>query len=283
MTRPLILASKREMSAWADARRAEGRTIGFIPTMGALHAGHLSLVERASQEADALVVSIFVNPTQFGPGEDYDNYPRTLDSDLEALSAFPVAVVFAPAAREMYADRLTTVHVDGLTERLCGASRPGHFDGVTTVVTKLLNIVKPHLAVFGQKDYQQLATIRKMVIDLDIDCRVVGAPTVREPDGLAMSSRNAYLAPEERRQAPVIREALLDAARQAAVLTPREIEARTREAIEARGGRVDYLTCLDAFTLTDVSDFSRPVVLATAVFFGKTRLIDNIVIDEPTT
>ncbi|MBU1535617.1 pantoate--beta-alanine ligase [Myxococcota bacterium] len=279
---PPVITSKKEMATWSESKRSLGLTVGFVPTMGALHQGHLALVELAARKSDIVVVSIFVNPAQFGPSEDYESYPRTLTTDLEALASHSVAVVFAPNAAEMYEDRLTTIHVSGITEPLCGASRPGHFDGVTTVVAKLLNIVRPHLAVFGEKDYQQLATVRKMVKDLDMDCLIVGAPTVREPDGLAMSSRNTYLSPLERAQAPVIRRALLQAQELAGTNTPEQVERMTRETITRGGGRVDYCSCLNALTLSAVTDFSSPVVLATTVFFGKTRLIDNIVINEKT-
>jgi pantoate--beta-alanine ligase len=204
-TGPRIVREIRELQRWADGERASGRRIALVPTMGALHEGHLSLVRRARACADRVVASVFVNPTQFGPGEDFDRYPRDLDGDAAKLGRSGCDVVFAPSAGEMYPDGdCTWVEVEGLTDGLCGRDRPGHFRGVTTVVTRLLNAAKPHIAVFGEKDYQQLVVVRRLVRDLHIDVDIVAAPTVREPDGVAMSSRNALL--ERSHRAPARRE-----------------------------------------------------------------------------
>jgi len=202
--------TKAQVRAAVAAARSEGRVIGLVPTMGALHAGHLALVERSVAECGFTVVSVFVNPTQFGPGEDLERYPRTLQADVQLCQQAGADLVFAPSADEMYAaDAATTVHVARLTEGLCGAFRPGHFDGVTTVVCKLLNIAQPDRAYFGEKDYQQLVVVRRMVADLDLPVEVISVPTVREADGLAMSSRNRYLTPEQRAVAPALHRALL--------------------------------------------------------------------------
>ncbi|HID10262.1 MAG TPA: pantoate--beta-alanine ligase, partial [Candidatus Latescibacteria bacterium] len=202
----------RDMQAWSDEVRARGERIGFVPTMGYLHEGHLSLVRLAKERSDRIVVSIFVNPIQFGPQEDYNRYPRDLKRDLRVLRDLGVDAAFVPSVEEMYPEGFCTyVHVEGLTEGLCGAFRPGHFRGVTTVVTKLFLAVRPHVAAFGQKDAQQAFVIKRMVRDLNMDVEIVVGPTVREEDGLAMSSRNMYLSPDERRQATVLYRALMRA------------------------------------------------------------------------
>jgi len=221
-----------------------------VPTMGSLHEGHYALIDAARRECDFVVVSIFVNPTQFGPGEDYERYPRPLEADLAGCESHGVDAVFAPSADAMYAPGFaTTVHVEGLTTGLCGRSRPGHFDGVTTVVAKLLNIVLPDVAYFGAKDYQQAAVVRRMAADLNMPLRVEVCPTVREADGLAMSSRNAYLTAEEARRAPL--------------------------------GRIDYVEIVDPDSLQNVQTIDGPVVAALAVRFPSARLIDNMRIDPP--
>ncbi len=271
--------------------RAANRRIALVPTMGALHEGHLALVEQAGREADVVMVSIFVNPTQFGPDEDYGAYPRTLQADEETLRSQGVAThVFAPTAQEMYPDgpatQRTTVIVDQLTDTLCGAYRSGHFDGVTTVVSMLLHIAQPHVAVFGQKDAQQLAVIRRMVRDLHLPVDIVAVPTVREADGLARSSRNAYLSPEERAQAPVLYKALTAAAE-----AVREGELQVRPLVRRMQARMadaplaepQYIEVVDADDLSPVGHLQpgQRILLALAVYFGDTRLIDNIPVTVP--
>ncbi|NBB87759.1 MAG: pantoate--beta-alanine ligase [Bacteroidetes bacterium] len=271
--------------------RAANRRIALVPTMGALHEGHLALVEQAGREADVVMVSIFVNPTQFGPDEDYEAYPRTLQADEETLRRQGVAThVFAPTVQEMYPDgpaaQRTTVVVDQLTDTLCGAYRSGHFDGVTTVVSMLLHIAQPHVAVFGQKDAQQLAVIRRMVRDLHLPVDIVAVPTVREADGLARSSRNAYLNPEERAQAPVLYEALTAAAEaiQAGELQVRPLVRRIHARVaDAPLAEPQYIEVVDADDLSPVDDLQpgQRILLALAVYFGDTRLIDNIPVTVP--
>lgn len=265
------------------AARAAGQRIAFVPTMGALHAGHLSLIERARQAGDVVAVSIFVNPTQFGPNEDLDAYPRPREADLAACRNLNVDLVFMPAVAEMYPDglaaQLTTVSVADLPNTLCGRSRPGHFAGVCTVVTKLFNIVQPHVAVFGQKDYQQATVIRRMVRDLNLPVEIVVAPTVREPDGLARSSRNAYLTAEERSQAVALSQALQQASDLIAESHPpaEQVVAAMRDHLAAAAplGEVDYIQLVDPDTLADVESTDRPLVAALAVQFPSARLIDN--------
>ena len=261
--------------AWADATRAAGRTIALAPTMGALHRGHLELIDAARRHADRVVVSIFVNPLQFGEHGDFDQYPRPLDDDLLACEAAGVDAVYVPTAAAMYpAGFATTVHVVGLSDTMEGGSRPGHFDGVCTVVLKLFLLTGCDVAVFGEKDFQQLAVIRRMVRDLDVPVEIVPCPTVREADGLAMSSRNTRLTPVERADAPRIRQALLAAA---TLTTPDLILKNARAAIEASPlARIDYLSLVDAETLLVASSLARSTVLATAVFYGVVRLIDHI-------
>lgn len=293
----------------ADEHRAR-RTVGLVPTMGALHAGHLSLVDVAHDHADTCIVSIFVNPTQFAPGEDLDAYPRDLDGDAAALATLtrPPAAVFAPPPSEMYPSGtpiLTTVLVDGLTERLCGRSRPTHFHGVATVVTKLHNIVGPDVAVYSRKDFQQLAVIRRLVADLDQPVRVVGAPFVREPDGVAMSSRNRYLDPDQRLTARALsrtlREVVLadraDRASAAGPMTAGMVEERARVILSAYDAlTIDYVEVLDPEDLqppderrvtTDTArqqDVDRErtsrMLVALAAHVGPARLIDNVVLRD---
>ena len=284
-----LIQTVEAMQAEADAARAAGRTLALVPTMGALHEGHLALVAGAARRADHVTVSIFVNPTQFGPGEDYDAYPRTLDADLAALDAVGgVDAVFAPSAEAMYPlglPPLTSVHVGELGRHLCGASRPGHFDGVTLVVSKLFLACRPHLAVFGQKDAQQLAIVRRMERDLGFGVEIVGHPIVREADGLARSSRNRYLSPEERAQATVLSRALF-AAGHAAGQGERDadaLRARLRGEIERVPlAEVDYAEVVDADrlqpveTLVEGGPSGGRYLAAVAVRFGGTRLIDNL-------
>ena len=254
--------------------------ISFVPTMGALHEGHLSLMRLVKESADDhLVVSVFVNPTQFGENEDLSSYPRDLERDAALCESVGCDILFCPSVDEMYGDAKTTVTVAELTDRLCGASRPGHFDGVTTVVTKLFNIVQPDVAVFGQKDYQQLATIRKMVVDLNFPIEIVGAPIVREPDGLALSSRNVRLTPAFRSDAVALSRGLF-AARDAFVHGARDVVAIkriVRDAIEKTGTlSIDYVDAVDPDTLLPLSGDADRVTLLAAIFAGDVRLIDNI-------
>ncbi len=274
------IASTRQAVA---AARAAGRRIGFVPTMGALHAAHVSLMEAAGRAGDFVVVSIFVNPTQFGPGEDFEAYPRDEAGDLAACTRAGVDLVFFPTVDVMYpADAATTVHVARLTDTLCGPHRPGHFDGVATVVTKLFNIVQPDAAYFGQKDAQQLAVIRRMTRDLDMPIEIVGCPTVREPDGLAMSSRNAYLDPAQRAQATCLYRALEHARARihAGQLSPETITAEMRAIVCGAGPcQIDYISIVDPDTMQPVPRIAGPVLVALAVRIGRTRLIDNLTVD----
>jgi pantoate--beta-alanine ligase len=247
--------------------------------MGYLHEGHMSLVDLAAQRAERVVLSIYVNPTQFGPGEDLDKYPRDFARDEALCRQRGVQALFYPESRAMYAPSHSTwVVVEGLTETLCGRSRPGHFRGVSTVVTKLFNIVQPDVAVFGRKDAQQVLVIQRLVRDLDQPVEVVVAPIVREADGLAMSSRNTYLSADERRRAVCISQALQDAADGYAggELDACRLRAGVTARIQAGGGRVDYVECVSRDTLQAVTRVDQPALLAVAAFFGKTRLIDNV-------
>ena len=249
--------------------------------MGNLHAGHIALIARARDLADKVVASVFVNPLQFAPHEDFDAYPRTLDADAAKLTLAGCDLLFAPSVDEMYPngrDLHTQVSVPGLSEILDGAHRPGHFTGVATVVCKLFNVVRPHVALFGEKDYQQLAVIRRMVADLDMAIEILGMPIVREPDGLAMSSRNVYLAPPERARARSLSRALF-AARDLAQAGERDAARRVaaaRAVVEPEADRIDYLELRDAETLAPLAALDRPGVLLVAAFVGATRLIDNV-------
>ncbi len=259
--------------------RAAGQSVALVPTMGALHAGHLALVERALALAERVVVSLFVNPAQFAPGEDFERYPRDEAADAARLAALGVDLMFAPTIEEMYGDGFaTTVSVKDITEGLCGAARPGHFDGVATVVTKLLLQCRPDFAVFGEKDYQQLLTIRRLVKDLDVPVAVESVPTVREADGLALSSRNAYLTDEQRPVAARLNRVLADmAARLERGAAPSDVAADASAALIAAGiDRVEYLEVRDAATLAPIETLSRPARVLAAVRIGKVRLIDNM-------
>lgn len=270
------------MKEVARKARAEGRIVGLVPTMGALHEGHLSLVRRAQQECAPVVVSIFVNPAQFGPKEDFAKYPRTWEADLRKLEALGVDSIFAPEPPEVYpAGFRTTVSVEGLSERLEGRSRPGHFRGVTTVVLKLLEIVQPHFAYFGRKDAQQSRIVRQMAADLNLDSEIVVCPIVREPDGLAMSSRNAYLKPEERRAATVLCRALEAARKEMAAGARDALQLQTvmRRVLDAEPlASTDYAELVDADTFEPVTRVSRPCYALLAVFLGGTRLLDNMLV-----
>jgi len=273
-----------EMRAARHAARREGKTVGRVPTMGALHEGHLSLVRMARAQCDLVVVSIFINPLQFGPHEDLAKYPRNFDRDRDLLEREGVEVIFAPTVEEMYpAGAITYVTVEALSDRLCGRSRPGHFRGVTTVVSKLFHIVEPDRAFFGQKDAAQSVIIRRMVRDLDIPVQVVIGPIVREPDGLAMSSRNAYLDASQRLSALVLHRSLL-AVQERFDRGERKvqalIEAGKQVFSEDPSVRLDYLEIVDPETLDPVDDLSQRALVAVAAFVGKARLIDNVVLSE---
>lgn len=263
----------------AECRR-EGRTIGFVPTMGALHVGHAALMQAAGGRGDVVVVSIFVNPTQFGPGEDFEKYPRNLERDLELCREAGVRLVFVPRGIDMYPSASTTViHVPELGEGLCGPHRPGHFDGVATIVTKLFHIVTPDVALFGEKDYQQLKVIERLVRELNLPVQVVGCPTVREEDGLAVSSRNAYLSRDERRQASCLYRALAEAAEAMAAGETDSaalIARMTGRVLQAGPAKIDYIAIVDPRTLRAVNPVRGPVRICLAVRIGGCRLIDNV-------
>jgi pantoate--beta-alanine ligase len=277
-----ILTISREMKEQAAAARASGARVGLVPTMGALHEGHLSLVRRAAAECDVVVVSIYVNPLQFGPGEDFGAYPRDLERDAGFCRDAGVELLFAPADGEVHArGHCTWVEVAGLEDALCGRSRPGHFRGVATVVAKLMAIVGPHVAYFGEKDAQQLRIIRRMALDLHLDTAIAGCPIVRAADGLALSSRNAYLTDGERRAAPVLHRALRAAAGQVAAgeRDAARLVASVRALIAAEPlARLDYAEAVDDDTLRPVERIGDRTLLAVAAYFGKARLIDNVVL-----
>ncbi len=270
------------MRTWSRGLQREGVTIGLVPTMGALHEGHRSLIRAARLACDAVAVSIFVNPLQFGPLEDFDRYPRSLVQDLRLCRSGGVDAVFLPRAQEMYLpDFETAVSVQRLTRRYEGLSRPGHFGGVTTVVTKLLNIVHPDKAFFGQKDYQQAVVVARLVKDLNLDTEIVMRPTVREPDGLALSSRNRHLSPEERKAATVLYRALSDGREliRAGERSVKKVEAAMTRLIWAEPlARLDYLAVADPITLDEIRSVRGRVVLLLAVWIGETRLIDNLLV-----
>lgn len=271
------------MKEYARQARAESRIIGLVPTMGALHAGHLSLIERARRQCSPVIASIFVNPKQFGPKEDFSKYPRTFESDSEKLERAGVDALFAPEPAEIYPERFATyVNVEGLSDKLEGRSRPGHFRGVTTVVMKLLEIVQPNLAYFGRKDAQQSRLITQMARDLNLDTEIVVCPPVREPDGLALSSRNVYLNAEERQAATVLYRSLEAAKSELAsgVRDAPQLQAVLQRTLGAeRHARVDYREIVDAETFEPVVRVSKPCYVLLAVFIGKTRLIDNLYIE----
>jgi len=258
------------------------KPLGLVPTMGFLHQGHLALIRQAKEDNASVVVSIFVNPTQFAPGEDYERYPRDIQNDLVELEKIGVDVVFTPSRGEMYPHGFNSrVEVDRLTSRLEGASRPGHFSGVTTVVTKLFNIIQPQRAYFGQKDAQQVAVIKKMVLDLNMDIRIISLPTVREPDGLALSSRNSYLNPKERQAALILYQSL--------ALAKKLYRQGEKDAARLRGemvrlirkeplATIDYVNITDAETLEELEGIKPPALVSLAVKIGETRLIDNVIL-----
>jgi len=280
-----VITTIKEMKEHSSRSRREGKTIAFVPTMGFFHEGHLSLMREGRKRGDLLVVSLFVNPTQFAPHEDFKNYPRDFESDRKMAEESGTDILFAPEAGEMYpSDHQTTVQVEEVTRNLCGQSRPTHFRGVTTVVLMLFEIVMPQVALFGEKDYQQLVTIRQMVKDLHMSVEIVGMPTVREADGLAMSSRNTYLLPEGRRAALSLNRSL----RKAKDLLQQGEKRASRILGEMNGilqseplVRIDYIKICDADTLKDVDRIDGNVVIALAAYLGKTRLIDNLIYRNP--
>ena len=267
----------------ARQARAGGRILGFVPTMGALHEGHTSLLARAKKECSPLIASIFVNPKQFGPNEDFAKYPRAFESDSEKLKQAGVDVLFAPEAAELYPKNFSTyVHVEGLSERLEGRSRPGHFRGVATVVMKLLQIVQPHRAYFGRKDAQQARLITQMARDLDLDSEIVVCPIVREPDGLALSSRNVYLNPDERQAATVLYRALeaaKDELARGVRNAPQLKDVVQRTLSKETLANVDYAEIVDAQSFEPIVRINKACYVLLAVFFGKTRLIDNLYVE----
>lgn len=273
-----------EMQVAAAGARGLGRHIGFVPTMGALHEGHLSLVRAARERSDFTVVSLFVNPAQFGPGEDYRSYPRNLEADGRRLAEAGVDLLFAPTVEEIYpADFQTSVLVQRASEPLCGRFRPGHFRGVATVVLKLLNIVQPHVAFFGRKDAQQCVVIQQLVRDLNLPIEVVVCPIVREPDGLALSSRNAYLSAEERRAACVLYRSLARAREliEAGERSAQAIKLEMQAILEKEpGARIDYVELVDAQTVQPAERVAGRILIALAVWIGSARLIDNLVVEE---
>ncbi len=276
-----VINTVKDMQSVADKLRKEGKSIGFVPTMGFLHEGHLSLVRCARANNDVVIVSVYVNPTQFGPSEDYKEYPRDLERDLLLLRKEEVDYVFVPSDEEMYPERsLTVVHVNELTEGLCGAKRPGHFDGVCLVVSKLFNIVKPHRAYFGKKDYQQYRVIERMVKDLNFDVEIVPCPIVREEDGLAMSSRNIYLSEKERRDATCLYKSLklaiqlIENGERNVKKIKESMEKFIRSFESVR--KIDYIEIVDKYTLKPVQEIRGRELIALAVYVGKARLIDNM-------
>ncbi|TCK04504.1 pantoate--beta-alanine ligase [Phorcysia thermohydrogeniphila] len=280
-----VVRSVKEMQSISETLRKTGKTIGFIPTMGYLHDGHMSLVERARKENDVVVMSIFVNPVQFAPGEDFERYPRDIERDKKIAQEKGVDYLFVPEVSEMYPEGYSTyVEVEGITEVLCGAKRPGHFRGVATVVTKLFNIVKPHRAYFGKKDFQQLKVIERLVRDLNFDVEVIGCPIVREEDGLAMSSRNVYLSPEERESATSLYRALKLAKEliEKGERNPETIKSKMEEFILSHPHvkAIDYIEIVDSETLKPVDEIKEGTLIALAVFVGNARLIDNWVVGE---
>jgi pantoate--beta-alanine ligase len=277
-----IIRTVKEMHSYSESFRKAGKTLSLVPTMGFLHEGHLSLMREAKKKSDVLVVSVFVNPIQFGPGEDYDAYPRNFERDREMVEAIGCDCIYAPKVSEMYPDGYqTSVQVDKVIKNLCGTTRPAHFNGVTTVVAKLFNAVKPHLSIFGEKDFQQLIVIKRMVFDLNMDIDVIGMPIVREEDGLAMSSRNKYLTPDERMAALCLSQSLFEAKKmfEAGERSAEVLIDHVKNIICSKGtGKIDYIKICDVVNLEDCFFIEKDSVMALAVYFNKARLIDNIVL-----
>lgn len=276
-----IIKTVKEMKEFSSRSRQAGKTIAFVPTMGYFHEGHLNLMREARKRGDLLIISLFVNPTQFGPSEDFKNYPRDFERDRKMAEGVGVDILFAPEASDMYPpNHQTIVRVEKVTQNLCGRSRPTHFQGVTTVVLMLFEIVMPHVAIFGEKDYQQLVSIQQMVRDLHMSVKVLGMPTVREADGLAMSSRNTYLRPDERKAALALHRSLQKAKEilQKGERKADRILGEMNEILRSEPlVRMDYIQICDAHTLQDVDRIEGDVVVALAAYLGKTRLIDNLV------
>lgn len=273
-----IIRTPAEMTAWANQVLADGQTIGLVPTMGFFHEGHLCLMRKAREKADRTVVSLFVNPIQFGANEDLGRYPRDFSRDSQLADAEGVDVLFAPEAQAMYPSEVSTrVIVSGVTEGLCGASRPGHFAGVTTVVAKLFHIIKPHCAVFGRKDFQQLAVIERMAADLNWDVEIIGHPIVREADGLAMSSRNTYLSAQERQAALCLFRAIGHARRRVrtGLVEAKILLLEVEELLQQEAVTIEYVSIVDQATLRPQAVLQKGAVLAMALKVGVTRLIDN--------
>jgi pantoate--beta-alanine ligase len=280
-----LIKTIKEMQAWSRQTRAEARGIGFVPTMGALHDGHLSLVKRANDENDKSVVSIYVNPAQFGPHEDLERYPRDVDADLARLSSYEVDAVFLPSNEEIYPEGFSlSMDVGVQAGVLCGMSRPGHFNGVALVVSKLFNTVMPHRAYFGQKDFQQTVIIRKLVRELNFDIEIIVCPVVRERDGLAMSSRNVYLDGNERKAAPVLYESLKlgqELIASGGMTEASSVKDEMRRMITSEPRAViDYVTIVDIHTLEEVTVIKPPLAICVAATIGKTRLIDNLIVER---
>lgn len=274
-TTQTIRQTREIIKSWKN----QGYSIGFVPTMGFLHEGHESLIKEARKNNDKVVVSIFINPTQFGPNEDFESYPRDLKRDSEICNSAGADLIFIPTASEMYHNKsYTFIDVNELTEGLCGAKRPGHFRGVCTVVSKLFNILTPNKAYFGEKDAQQLAVIKKMVVDLNFDIEIIGCPIIREPDGLAMSSRNTYLSKEERQAALILNKSLakgrlaLEEGEKNAEIIKKIIQTSIQSEVLAK---IDYIEIVDSENLNPIKKLQNSILVAIAVFIGKTRLIDN--------
>lgn len=276
-----LISDIGQMRSYVRKIKHEAKTIGFVPTMGYLHEGHLSLMREASKNEDVVIISIFVNPTQFRPGEDYGQYPRDMERDKTLAEHAGVDVIFAPGAEQMYPKGYRSyVDVEEITEPLCGRFRPGHFRGVTSVCCKLFNIVQPDAAYFGQKDLQQAVLIKRMVEDLNMNLEVKVLPIVREPDGLAMSSRNTYLNPKERKDALCLYQSLTEAKQmiEGGQRNPRKIIQRMRDIIEPKASNVDYISAVDMEELKDAGKLNGEVLIAIAAWVGETRLIDNMIV-----
>ncbi|KPA10026.1 pantoate--beta-alanine ligase [Candidatus Magnetomorum sp. HK-1] len=277
-----IINHPKDIQLFSDNTRNKNQQIGFVPTMGYLHQGHISLLEAARKQTDMVVLSIFVNPTQFGPGEDLSVYPNDLPKDLDIAEKAGVDVVFTPGEKDLYGSNYQTyINLKHLPDHLCGIHRPIHFQGVATVVTKLFNIVKPHFAFFGEKDYQQLAIIRQMTLDLNFDIEIIGCPIVREKDGLAMSSRNVYLTQNQRKSALSLNQALKSTQRKVStgITDAKKLISDAKESIESQAeAQVEYISICDKDTLDDISTISKDSLMALAVKIGSTRLIDNTIL-----
>ncbi|HCG77284.1 MAG: pantoate--beta-alanine ligase [bacterium (Candidatus Ratteibacteria) CG_4_10_14_3_um_filter_41_18] len=277
-----VIKKSKELQTLIEREKKKGKIIGLVPTMGYLHSGHISLIKRAKKDCGIVVVSIYVNPTQFGPGEDYQRYPRDLERDKKLAKEAGTDILFVPSDEEIYPDSFHTyIQVEELSGRLCGVSRPIHFRGVATIVAKLFNIVKPTKAYFGWKDAQQLIILKKMVKDLNMDVEVVGLPTVREKDGLAISSRNKYLSKQERKIAPILYQALVKAKKMvnSGENNSARVLQQAKDLIKKKKGvKIDYLKAINLIDLKDAKKIKKNTLIAIAAWIGKTRLIDNVII-----